>query len=239
MTTDIGPRGPVPAETPSAPMTDQPGPVAAGDFSSWIDEMNDALRGGYPSDVPCGDCTACCRSSQFIHIGPEESDTLARIPPALLFAAPGLPPGHVLLGYDERGHCPMLVDGRCSIYDHRPRTCQTYDCRIFSATGLADDHDEILIARQGRRWRFSFSSERGRTQQAALGAAARFIRDNPGALPAGAVPTSTTQLAVLAFVVHQCFIQTDEETGQETVSHPEPHLVRTEVLRRTRTRIAG
>ena len=30
----------------------------------------------------------------------------------------------------------MLVDGRCSIYEHRPRTCRTYDCRIFTATGL-------------------------------------------------------------------------------------------------------
>ena len=29
------------------------------------------------------------------------------------------------------------TDGRCSIYEHRPRTCRTYDCRIFPATGLA------------------------------------------------------------------------------------------------------
>ncbi len=77
--------------------------------------LQGAIRGERGSEVPCGSCTACCTSSQFVHIGPDETDTLARIPAALLFPAPRQPPGHVLLGYDERGHCPMLVDGRCSI----------------------------------------------------------------------------------------------------------------------------
>ena len=62
--------------------------------------------------MPCGTCTACCTSSQFVHIGPDEVDTLAHIPAELLFPAPRMPKGHVLLGYDERGHCPMLIDER-------------------------------------------------------------------------------------------------------------------------------
>src|SRR5204862_263741 len=83
-------------------------------------------------------------------------DTLAHIPPALLFPAPRMPAGHVLLGYDENGCCPMLVDGGCSIYDHRPRTCRTYDCRVFPAAGIdiSDDGDKGPIAHQARRWRF-------------------------------------------------------------------------------------
>ena len=36
--------------------------------------------------------------------------------------APGMPPGHTVLGYDEAGDCPMLVAGACSISAHRPRT---------------------------------------------------------------------------------------------------------------------
>lgn len=92
--------------------------------------------------MPCGDCTACCTSSQFIHIAPDETETLGHIPDELLFDAPGFPAGHVVLGYDENGHCPMLVDGACSIYAHRPRTCRTYDCRIFPATGI-DLGDEV------------------------------------------------------------------------------------------------
>ncbi len=88
------------------------GDLPAGDFSSWMIEMQGAIRGEHGSDVPCDGCTACCTSSQFIHIGPDETDTLAHIPAELLFPAPGLPPGHVVLGYDERGHCPMLIDER-------------------------------------------------------------------------------------------------------------------------------
>ncbi|MFI5042361.1 MAG: YkgJ family cysteine cluster protein, partial [Acidimicrobiales bacterium] len=101
--------------------------LAAGDFSSWVAEIRVALRGERGSEVPCGGCTACCTSSQFVHIAPDETDTLSHIPAELLFRAPLLPPGHVVLGYDERGRCPMLVDARCSIYEHRPRTCRTYD----------------------------------------------------------------------------------------------------------------
>ena len=74
----------------------------------WLAGMERALRGEQASDVPCDGCTACCTSSQFVHIGPDETDTLAHIPAALLFPAPRLPDGHVLLGYDEHGHCPML-----------------------------------------------------------------------------------------------------------------------------------
>ena len=136
------------------------GPLPAGGFSAWMGGMGRALDGEAPSDVPCGGCTACCRSSQFVHIGPDEVDTLAHIPPALRFPAPRMRPGNVLLGYDENGHCPMLVDDRCSIYEHRPRTCRTYDCRVFPAAGVVPDDDEQLaIAHRARRWRFDFPEE--------------------------------------------------------------------------------
>ncbi len=54
--------------------------VAAGEFSSWMREIGAAIREQSDSDVPCDGCTACCRSSQFVHIRPDESETLARIP---------------------------------------------------------------------------------------------------------------------------------------------------------------
>src|SRR3954471_9741429 len=129
-------------------------PLPAGDFSSWLADLRSALRGERDADVPCGDCTACCTSSQFVHIGPEETDTLAHIPAELLFPAPRMPRGHVLMGYDERGHCPMLIDGRCSIYDHRPRTCRTYDCRVFPAAGVEVDAGQDAIGRRVGQWRF-------------------------------------------------------------------------------------
>ena len=166
-----------------------PDELAAGDFSAWLAEVDAAISGATPADVPCGACTACCTSSQFVHVAPDETETLAHIPAELLFPAPRLPKGHVLMGYDEHGCCPMLGDAGCSIYEHRPRTCRTYDCRVFPATGLAPEEDKVLIARQAVRWRFSYPTDGDRTAHEAVAAAAR-IDDSDA--------TSATQRAVRA-----------------------------------------
>ena len=174
------------------------GHLPAGDFAPWLAAMVAALRDGAAAAVPCGACTACCTSSQFVHIEPDETDTLAHIPAELLFPAPGKPRGHVLLGYDERGHCPMLADGRCTIYEHRPRTCRTYDCRVFAATGLdvdAEDDRKAPIARQAARWRFDFPGPEDRRRRAAVRTAVRSLR-----------ATSVTQLAVRAVEGHEEFM---------------------------------
>ena len=175
----------------------EPGDIAAGDFSVWLAGMERALRGEAESVVPCGTCTACCTSSQFITVEPEDTAALARIPGELLFPAPGLPDGHLVMGYDERGHCPMFVDNACSIYADRPRTCRTYDCRIFPAAGVEADAQAMpLIAAQARRWRFTYDSPQSRDQHEAVRAAAEALR----ASEAGetVVPAGATRLAVLA-----------------------------------------
>src|SRR6266513_948514 len=48
--------------------------LPAGAFSAWLGDMQAALRGERDADVPCGGCSACCTSSQFVHIGPDETD---------------------------------------------------------------------------------------------------------------------------------------------------------------------
>src|SRR5205085_2969307 len=150
--------------------------LPAGDFAAWLNGMQAALGSDRDAEVPCGTCTACCTASQFVHIGPDETDTLAHIPSELLFPAPRRPSGHVLLGYDERGHCPMLIDGQCSIYEHRPQTCRTYDCRVFTAAGVdLDDAEKILIATRARRWQFDHPTDADRAEHDAVRAAAAFI----------------------------------------------------------------
>ena len=153
-------------------------------------------------DVPCGDCTACCTSSQFVHIGPEEKEALARIPRALRFPAPGLPKGHMVMGYDEGGHCPMFVDGSCSIYEHRPRTCRTYDCRVFPAAGL--EPQATTIAARARRWRFDPPTAEDDDLRAAVRSAADYLSDNGGRLR---VPGNPTQRAYLAVRIHDLFLR--------------------------------
>ncbi len=176
-------------------------------FSEWLSGIRLAQKTGVGASVPCGECRGCCTSAYFIHVGPEEKETLARIPRKLAFAAPGLPKGHVLMGYDEKGHCPMFIDNKCSIYAHRPKTCRQYDCRIFPATGLAVGGEKPVIAGQSGRWEFSFPAAQDSEELRAVRAAAAFLNAYADLFPAGFVPNNPTQQAMVAIKVYPVFLE--------------------------------
>ena len=190
----------------------------AGPFSSWAVATASAIRTGGDADVPCRECTACCTSSQFVHVGPDETETLAHIPAELLFPAPGLPRGHVLLGYDANGHCPMFVDGGCSIYEHRPRTCRTYDCRVFEAAEIAPDPDRPRIARQAERWSFRDEAPSDAARREAVRTAAAFLADHAHRLPPRIAPSGATQRAALAIEIHELFL---DDSGNVVTPSPD------------------
>ena len=170
--------------------------LPAGDFAAWVAAFRTALDGEGQSDVPCDGCTACCSSSQFVHIGPDETDTLAHIPAELQFPAPGRPAGHVVLGYDDRGCCPMLNADGCSIYEHRPRTCRAYDCRVFAAAGVAVDPDNEALAARVRRWRFTYPTDDDRRlQDIVQGAADDLAGDRTPSTPAS-IAVRAVEIAV-------------------------------------------
>jgi Fe-S-cluster containining protein len=182
--------------------------LPAGDFSSWLRHARGALLTGEGTEVECGECTGCCTSSYFIHIGPEETSTLTRIRKDIPVAAPGLPKGHVVLGYDKSGLCPMLSEGACSIYEHRPRTCRAYDCRVFAAAGIAaGGGDKARINARVRRWRFDYPTRRDREEHLAVQAAAGFIREHAECFPGGRTPSDPSQLAVLALKAYGVFLK--------------------------------
>jgi len=184
-------------------------PVAAGDFSHWLHGAEVSLRSGDGgADVPCDACRGCCRSSMFIHIKPEETQTLRRIPRALLFPAPGLPKGHVLMGYGDQGQCPMFVNNECSIYEDRPQACRDYDCRVFAATGvLVDIETQPEIARRVKEWVFTYKGEEGREEARSLRAAAAFLAENRDLFPPGSLPGYPVQMAALAVRVHRLVLE--------------------------------
>ncbi len=192
---------------------------AAGDFTQWLQGTRATQGHGADADVPCGTCNGCCKSFYFIHITPDDTQALSAIPQELLFAAPGLPDGHFVMGYNDQGHCPMLIDDRCSIYHDRPQTCRAYDCRIFSAADMAPgESDKVLVAERTQQWEFSFASGSSREQQRAVAAAARWLQQEQGNshthLPKGFIPSNSTQLAVLALQVHTLFLTSDDTSSQ-------------------------
>lgn len=190
--------------------------LPAGDFSCWLREMRTALATDEAMDVACGDCSGCCASSHFVQISPHETSTLASIPAEWLVPAPGKPAGHMLLGYDERGHCPLLAEGRCTIHASRPITCRVYDCRVFTAAGMLAASDQAAeINRRVQRWRFGYPTEVDRAEQRAVLTTARFIRDHAASFPGGKVPSDPGQLAMVAIKAYQVFLDDREES-----SHP-------------------
>lgn len=196
--------------------------VPAGNFSEWLRGAEASLRSGKGgSAVPCGTCTACCRSSMFIHIEPEETQTIQRIPRALLFAAPGLPNGHLLMGYDDKGHCPMLVDNKCSIYEDRPQTCRRYDCRVLAATGIpVDQKTQADIAQRVKAWVFHYESEESRTEHRIVKDAAAFLQKNGDLFPQGSLPTHPAHLAALAVRIYKLFSGTKaSDTPDAAIAH--------------------
>jgi len=201
-------------------------PLPSGSFTLWLKEVQASLGAGGAVDVPCGNCTACCRSSQFVHIERKETETFSRIPKELLFPAPGQPEGNMLMGYDEHGCCPMLVDDKCSIYSHRPRTCRTYDCRVFSGAGIAEAKNEKpLIAHQAQRWVFDYPSRDDHARHAAVKAAASFLRKHPECF-AGGSASNATHLAVMAIKVHSVFLRLHEEYEKTGYTPDDPEIVR-------------
>jgi Fe-S-cluster containining protein len=145
----------------------------------------------------------------FIHIGPEEVETIRRIPKKLLSRAPGFPRGHVLLGYGDQGQCPMLVDGECSIYEYRPQTCRDYDCRVFAGTGLAvDEPNQPEIAHRIGAWRFRYTEE-GHALQTALQRALSFLQGNRDRFPKGSLPSQPGPVAATAVRIYKLF-RTDD-----------------------------
>ena len=180
--------------------------LPAGDFSSWLRDIRNAFILESGTEVDCGECIACCSSSQFIHVNPREMLTLGLIRKEMLVAAPGYPKGHVLLGYDRNGYCPMMINEKCSIYEHRPLTCRSYDCRVFVAAGISAGDNAPRITERIKRWKFTYPTEHDHDEHGAVRAAANFIAIHAACFPGGKTPALPTQLAVLAIKVYDVFL---------------------------------
>jgi Fe-S-cluster containining protein len=180
--------------------------LPAGAFSAWLRAMRAALGGGSGMDVACGDCVGCCTSSYFIKVRAHEKAALEQIGPDNVRPVPGATNGNMLMGFDEQGHCFMFVNGGCSIYQHRPETCRTYDCRVFTAAGMNAGPDKSVINERISRWRFDYPSERDREEHRAVTAAANYMRQHPVRFPSGRVPSRPSEIAVLAVKSYEVFL---------------------------------
>jgi len=194
---------------------------AAGPFSEWLRAMRAALAGSSAMDVACGDCRGCCTSSYFIKVRAHEAATIEKIGADKLRAAPGSTRGDLLMGYDAQGHCHMFANGGCSIYQHRPETCRTYDCRVFTAAGMNAGPDRSVINERIASWQFEYPTPRDTQEHRAVTAAANYLRQHPVRFPGGHVPSRASEIAVLAVKSYEVFMdkpETDAEISAAIVA---------------------
>ena len=176
--------------------------------------MRAALAGNAGMDVACGDCRGCCTSSYFIKVRAHERAALELIGADRLRPVPGATNGAQLMGFRENGYCFMFANGNCAIYAHRPETCRTYDCRVFTAASMNAGEGKTEINERIARWRFEYPSARDREEHRAVTAAANFLRQHIVRFPGGHVPSRPSEIAVLAVKTYQVFLDPPPSDGE-------------------------
>lgn len=198
----------------------------AGNFSVWLSNIRASFKNSTAVEVPCGDCRACCKSSLFVHIASDETQTINRIDKRLLFPTPGLPEGNFILGFSSNGQCPVFKQNACSIYEFRPVTCRLFDCRIFKAAGLeADSYLKEIISQQAERWEFSFPGEKDKKEFKALRESINFIKENRECFPRKRILELNSELAVIGIKVYKVFLRKSPNKVTKMEKHKVVELI--------------
>jgi hypothetical protein len=113
-------------------------------------------------DVPCNGCVACCYHKK-VDLHPD--DTGEHLDAVVE------PDGSRVLRKREDGACIHLGATGCTVYEHRPRVCRQYDCRVFALVGVSDTYDG---GRHSPGWMFEMATAKDRILSLAM---------NMGALP--------------------------------------------------------
>lgn len=87
---------------------------------------------GAAGPVLCGACTACCYYPGIVVDGKRDQ---RRLPHLLTERSHD---GELVLRQRSDGACVHLGEQGCTVYEHRPAVCRTFDCRIFAAMGLVE-----------------------------------------------------------------------------------------------------
>jgi len=90
---------------------------------------------GDAGPVPCGGCSACC---YYDGIPVDEKRDRRRLP---YLVTERNADGGLVLQRRADGACAHLGAQGCTVYEHRPSACRSFDCRAFAAMGLVEHCD--------------------------------------------------------------------------------------------------
>jgi len=121
----------------------------------------------------------------------------------------------------------MLVDDECSIYECRPQTCRSYDCRVFAATGVpVDRQTQAEIADRVRAWVFDYENEESRAEHLIVKETAAFLQKNGDLFPHGSIPGQPAQVAALAVRSYKLFAGMTKRAGNGESAVPDTVIAR-------------
>lgn len=105
--------------------------------ANYVIETRDRAGERVSKPVPCNGCTACCDAVKVrVHAARESPEDLQHLD--LIPEPDAVVAGSMLLRKREDGACVHLGPTGCTVYEHRPRTCRMFDCRIGAVAGLRE-----------------------------------------------------------------------------------------------------
>jgi Fe-S-cluster containining protein len=131
-------------------------------------------RADKPNEVPCNGCRACCHGSRI------EVDT-SKEPPERLKHLDLVPDPHGdmrLRRREEDGACVHLGERGCTIYEHRPEVCRSYDCRMWSRIGIRRTYDTPHGAVLEPAWLFDIETRNDEIEEIVAGMLAEGFQEN-------------------------------------------------------------
>jgi hypothetical protein len=87
---------------------------------------------GTAGPAPCAGCSACC---YYAGVPVDKKRDRRRLPHLLTERDRD---GVLVLRQRPDGACVHLGERGCTVYEHRPSVCRSFDCRAFAAMGLVE-----------------------------------------------------------------------------------------------------
>lgn len=117
----------------------------------WVDQTIQVQKDERASnDVACKSCTQCCYWPR-VDVDPEQEEPEHLRHLTIIQGAKGW-----YIPKRADGGCIHLGPKGCTVYEHRPRACRKFDCRIF---GLIDAAAPIGNNHYGPVWRFRYETD--------------------------------------------------------------------------------
>lgn len=141
-------------------------------------ELNARSSSGERVDasVPCNGCKSCCHHEDVeVRAEQERAEDLRYLDLVQTQE------GRTVLRKRDDGACAHLVSSGCAVYDHRPRACRMYDCRIRAIAGLTMRYGET--EHTAPAWAFRPQSPQDLATMSVLRISARrYLAEHPNGL---------------------------------------------------------